>query len=249
MRYHFRWAVLLLVFAAPVSGQDDQKKQNSDKYKPTKADYDALIKAKQVVGVLKGVEGSGKGFTLQYTYQYLVPRPDKINAKDRNLARRQQSLVNEYNSIMRIKDPARQARRLNEFALKVQRMQLSASDLNNLFYTKTGRKDFELQATDDTKVRLMKLPVRYDDKGNPKEYTAEEKKELKGKDPKLPGYAATWDNVSDGRARTKTRPPRTRRKTRTKTRPSKTKRKTRTRAKPQRTKTRTITSPMTTGRW
>jgi hypothetical protein len=61
----------------------------------------------------------------------------------------------------------------------------------------TGRKEFDLQAIDEVKVRLLQLPVEYDDKGHAKKYSAKELKELKGKD-HLPGYTGSWENLAPG---------------------------------------------------
>lgn len=49
----------------------------------------------------------------------------------------------------------------------------------------------ELPVADDLKVRTLVLPPAFDDKGNPKKYTAKELAELKGPDKNLPGYAAS----------------------------------------------------------
>jgi hypothetical protein len=55
--------------------------------------------------------------------------------------------------------------------------------------------DIELQPTDDMKVRTFQLPPDFDEKGRPKKYSAKELKELKGPDPKLPGYTADFDSL------------------------------------------------------
>jgi hypothetical protein len=55
--------------------------------------------------------------------------------------------------------------------------------------------DVDLQPTDDMKVRTLVLPPDFDEKGRPKKYTAKELKELKGPDPKLPGYASDFDSL------------------------------------------------------
>jgi hypothetical protein len=47
-------------------------------------------------------------------------------------------------------------------------------------------------------VRLARPPEQFDDKGKVKRYTAKELKELKGPDPKLPGYQATFSDVREG---------------------------------------------------
>jgi hypothetical protein len=56
-------------------------------------------------------------------------------------------------------------------------------------------RDFELQPSDDMKVRLLQPPADFDVKGRPKKYTAKELKDMKGSDPKLPGYAADFDSL------------------------------------------------------
>jgi hypothetical protein len=55
--------------------------------------------------------------------------------------------------------------------------------------------DVELQPTDDMKVRTLQLPLDFDEKGRPKKYSSKELKELKGPDPKLPGYTADFDSL------------------------------------------------------
>jgi hypothetical protein len=58
-----------------------------------------------------------------------------------------------------------------------------------------ARQDVKVMTTDDVKVRTKNPPVAYDDKGNKKKYTAKELKELKGNDPKLPGYTAEFNDL------------------------------------------------------
>jgi len=52
-------------------------------------------------------------------------------------------------------------------------------------------------STDDVKVRILKPPPAFDDKGNPKKYTRKELRELKG-DSKLPGYPAEFSDLKPG---------------------------------------------------
>jgi len=56
----------------------------------------------------------------------------------------------------------------------------------------------EFQAKEDVKVRTMILPEQFDDKGNRKEYTKEEKEALKGKDKTLPGYESSLERLEVG---------------------------------------------------
>ena len=48
------------------------------------------------------------------------------------------------------------------------------------------------------KVRFLRAPAAYDDKGHFRKRTAEELKELKGPDPKLPGYTADLGDLKNG---------------------------------------------------
>jgi hypothetical protein len=56
--------------------------------------------------------------------------------------------------------------------------------------------DVEVEAIDDVVVRTASPKVDYDDKGRPKKLTRAERKELKGPDPKLPGYKAEFGDVA-----------------------------------------------------
>lgn len=52
----------------------------------------------------------------------------------------------------------------------------------------------EIRLVDDFKVRLAQPPVDYDEKGNPKRYTAKELRELKGPG-NLPGYPGEFESL------------------------------------------------------
>lgn len=57
--------------------------------------------------------------------------------------------------------------------------------------------DFDLPLAPEAKIRTNLLPMRFDEKGDIKQYTAKEKQELKGKD-NLPGYATTAEDLRNG---------------------------------------------------
>ena len=63
------------------------------------------------------------------------------------------------------------------------------------FHLQVGKQDVKVMTIDDVKIRTKNPPVAYDDKGNKKKYTAKELKELKGDDPKLPGYTAEFNDL------------------------------------------------------
>jgi hypothetical protein len=56
----------------------------------------------------------------------------------------------------------------------------------------------EFQAREDVKVRLRKLPEKFDEKGKPQKYTRAELDELKGKDKDLPGYESSLEKLEAG---------------------------------------------------
>src|SRR5262245_30982579 len=54
------------------------------------------------------------------------------------------------------------------------------------------RKQYILDVADDVQVRVMQLPMQFDDKGKPRKYTSDEIKELRGANSKLPGYKSDY---------------------------------------------------------
>jgi hypothetical protein len=62
----------------------------------------------------------------------------------------------------------------------------------------TLRDDFEMQNKESVKVRVLKLPEQFDEKGKAKKYTAKELAQLKGKDKSLPGYESAIEKLEKG---------------------------------------------------
>src|SRR5947207_12211314 len=81
--------------------------------------------------------------------------------------------------------------RLGDIAGKVTNIDANEKSL----HLQVGRRDVKVITTDDVKVRTKNPPVAYDDKGDKKKYTAKELKELRGDDPKLPGYTAEFNDL------------------------------------------------------
>lgn len=66
----------------------------------------------------------------------------------------------------------------------------------NLYTVKVVHREPEIQVMDDAVIRMRSPRADFDDKGRPKKYTKAELKELKGSDPKLPGYNADFGDIS-----------------------------------------------------
>jgi hypothetical protein len=202
---------LALLAPPDVAGQKEQK--------ATWADYKVLENYNQIEGVLKELEPSTRRMTLKAGYFYLVPnphfRPDAhaTNAyashNIRRLASNYRYWVGQYNAALRTVNPVLRIRRLQVVAVNMNAIQLQYLDLYSKvlvltelgpppFLAKVAYKDIKAQATEDVVARRSNLPTEYDDKGNVKEFTVKEKKELRGTNPKVPGYKAAWEDVQVG---------------------------------------------------
>jgi hypothetical protein len=145
----------------------------------TDQDYAALLQIKEMTGRLIAVGGSSKTLTIQIDVPSVQPGGNNsphvamphVGSKGRN--------------------PQQQAQQLQRLITQIQRQQARTR-------TTMNHKDFELQTAADVKVRWQQPPTDYDDKGNPKKYTAKELQELKGNDPSLPGYKGEFDNLKAG---------------------------------------------------
>jgi hypothetical protein len=62
----------------------------------------------------------------------------------------------------------------------------------------TTRKPFVLDVADEVEVRMMEMPLAFDDMGRPRKHTPEEVKELKGDNPNIPGYRSDYERLRVG---------------------------------------------------
>jgi hypothetical protein len=158
---------------------DKDKPAKPDKDKPAKPDKDKPIKERPekldlgypVSGKIIHWEANQKYFTLQVTYK--VPNPQGYQ----QLAQLQ----------MRMATARTPRDRMN-----VQREMMQSQA--NLYKDET--RSVEIQATADMKIRLYAPPVIMDDKTNkPKALTKKDLAELKGPDPRLPGYTGEMSDL------------------------------------------------------
>jgi hypothetical protein len=167
----FRWAgpLVALALVLPAAPAADKGKMPGDK----KEAAAKMIAAGELTGKVVNVEADKKSLTLQLTVAYQVPNLGEI-----------QAIANDKLQMAQSRD-INQIRNLQVSILKHQA---------NMYQLKTESHNVDIAAGDDIQVRTKEPPPQFDDKGNPKRYTAKELKELKG-DSKLPGYTADFDSL------------------------------------------------------
>lgn len=173
---------------------------------PPKAPPSATLDADKLhpgvfTGTLVNTPNSDRIFTVDVVYQKIQLKPGT------NLGRINQNLQRQYNHIVQLQNSAMRppSRRHNPMQAMqqlqnavVQFQRSVAQTEANLFQVVNAKQKVDFQAEENVKVRILQLPEQFDDKGNIKEYTREEKAELKGKDKHLPGYESSLDNLKPG---------------------------------------------------
>jgi hypothetical protein len=178
MRNLLPWALLLTFvgFVLPLLAADDPKADLSKE--PDKAvNTEKALKAGQITGKILAVIESKTSLRLQITLQIPKLNQGAVTAL-------QQAQINYAQAA---------ARRNVAGMLNAQRSM--AQHQANLYTLATATKEVELEAIEDVKVRLANPPDLLDDQGKAKKYTAKELKELKGPDPKLPGYTGKFSDL------------------------------------------------------
>jgi hypothetical protein len=174
MRMALRIAALSLfgIVALPVFAADEKKtdeKKDVDKKAPE------LVAAGTITGKVLHVDESKKTIKLR------VPEINQGEA---------QAIVNLQNEIARIQLTERNP--VNARNAILSRQNEIAKHQARLY---SSHKDIDFQGTDDLTVRRAELPPKFDEKGKIVPYTAEEKKALKGDDPKAKDYKAEFSDL------------------------------------------------------
>ena len=171
MRYAISWMAALLVpfllLAGPALGQ---KKIDKDK-DLDKANDVKMIKAGVLVGKVMNVYEDKRKIRLQVSVPKLNPSGLVAIAN----AQRQMAMARNIQGILQ-----------GQRAMQQAQAQL---------YTMQPQ-DIELEALDDVLVRTARPREEFDDKGRIKKFTKAQLKELKGPNPKLPGYKAEFGDVA-----------------------------------------------------
>ena len=202
-------AALLLAFATawalPVGGAD----KKDDKNPADVVDADKLPPG-QFTGKLKTVPGSDGALVVTVEYQHLeLKNPNQL---PRNPNKQMQNLLRDQQHIAQLQQQVANASTARQQTKAMQQLQQAMNQAQNHlalaqltpqqspFNVKTDHKDITFHAAEEVKVRFNSPPTAFDDKGNPKKYTADELKELKGTgdDAKLVGYAGTVEKLTVG---------------------------------------------------
>jgi len=148
------------------------------------ANTEKMIKAGQLTGTLVAVVETKKSLRLKVPYAVPKLNEGELN----NMARAQQDLVNAaYN-----RDPRERLRGIQDAQVRLLQAQA------RLYKLEEKSQEVELSTTEDVKVRTARPPDQFDDKGRVKKLTVKELKELRGDDPRLPGYTAEFSDLRQG---------------------------------------------------
>jgi hypothetical protein len=201
---------LLAVFTVDVAAQG-KNRQGADKQvaeMATDQDYKLLGSIKDMTGKLVSINTMSVTFRLDIPH--LDPNPKYKPPKGNN--RQYQQLQNIYRQqakIMATRDPFVRQMKMQQLMATMQKdqylqmMQAAAANgkpNNQPFLLAHQYKDFELELAENVIVRKMFLESEYDDKGNLKTLTKEEKADLRAKDPNptKPGYQAKMEDLQAG---------------------------------------------------
>jgi hypothetical protein len=217
--FTFVVTVMLAMVPADVLAQKKKKKDDTPQYPPAaEADYAALKSS--VSGKIVTFEpGKTATFRVETSHQEPNPnyKPPSTNPKSPNYNAQAATQANLYKQYLKLttqlqsaataKTPAQAARAQANIQIELiniqgQLLKLAATnnDPNNQpFKTVTTTKDYDLDLEDKVVYRKTFLPAEYDDEGNIKKYTAEEKLALKTDDKR---YKATADEVQSNQEAT-----------------------------------------------
>jgi hypothetical protein len=202
----FSSLVAVMLAAAPGGLLAQKKKKEADTDYPaaTEADY-AGLKLYQL-GKIAAFE-PGKTITLRVEYTKKDTNPNYkpptttpgTPGYNPQLAKLSTQLTNLQGQLQRAKNPTQIQAKMQEIAIvQAQLAKLNNDPNNQPTITVTSTKDFELNLEKKVVYRKMFLPIENDADGNPKKFTAEEKKALESDDPKNGKYAAKVDEVQEG---------------------------------------------------
>jgi hypothetical protein len=181
-----------------------QKKNQEVSELATDQDYKLLQSVKDLTGKLAAVNTMSVTFRLDIPH--LVPNPKYHPPKGNTTQQHQQlqSIYRQQAQIMATKNPIQRQIKMQQLMATMQSAQyqqliqaaVANSNPNNQpFMLAHQYKDYDLDLSETVAIRKMELEKVYDDKGNIKTYSKEEKVDLKGSDPTKPGYKAKMEDL------------------------------------------------------
>jgi hypothetical protein len=179
---------LLILAVARLTAADAPP--DKDKEKKDEPPAEKIVTTGQAVGVLQNWNESEGKFTLHVKIKYSEANQQVQNDYMREL----QNFQNRQVQIMQNRDPRARQNELNRLYQDMANFQ---NRQWNFYSIKEKEQNIDVELIDDAKVRLNSPPAVFDEKGNVKQYTPAELKELKGND-NLPGYPGERDNLRNG---------------------------------------------------
>lgn len=180
MRQTIRWLAVLVVPILLVSGPavnaQKDKKADKDKDKDT-PNSEKMIKSGVLVGKVAALYEEQRKIRLQVTVPVTEINPGAVN------------------SIQQAQLQMAMARARGDFQGMINAQRQLAQAQLTMYTVRNHNQDVELSTTDDVVVRTARPRESFDDKGKIKKFTRAELKELKGPDPKQPGFKAEFSDV------------------------------------------------------
>lgn len=204
MCHVIRWsclAVALAAFGTPFVEAQNKPKPNAKGVSATPQEYQLVLSAGEVTGKIARLDYAQRLITVQVETQVVQGGSGQQGQNAlQNVIRQQQQIARQI--VQRPnnnQNPAQQARQVQQRMAQAPRQQAQALNRNDAgTKVQTVKKEFEFQADEKVRVRLMTLPQEYDDRGKPKKYSQAELKELKGPNPSLPGYLSEFEDLRAG---------------------------------------------------
>lgn len=181
MRQTIRWLAALLVpillLSGPVVNAQKKEKEKGKKDAEKEGNTEKMVRAGVLTGKVAAIYEDKKKIRLSVTVPVTTINPGALNSI-------QQAQLNMMQARMR-----GDAQGMLNAQLELARAQAS------MYQVRNEHQDIELTAMEEVVVRVARPKGSFDEKGKIKRLTKAELKELKGPDPKQPGYKAEFSDV------------------------------------------------------
>lgn len=195
--------LFLVLVGSPAQGQKKKKDAPTAPAADLDADY---LPPGDHSGKLLSAPLPSSSFILEMTFQSVTQKQGttqntQTNNTSMQLTRELQRINQLENQIARARTPQQAAQytvQLQQAVALAQLYQQKQGNAQGNLQVTSQKKTVEFHAGDDIIVRRLNLPSEYDDKGQPKKYSAEELRKLRGNKPNLPGYEAKLEDLMTG---------------------------------------------------